>query len=308
MRIFLLAAVLAPATAAQTTVVGDALILGRLTAGTTEASTARLAVRASSAAPAAFQVSGVDLTPFWVIGSSGAAGASVTPGAWLDIGGSADSADAGLWLRAGSLAPSTGPVQVAFGHEGSANLRHGIRSLHSTTTTGGSLDFLLWRPADGASGQGSLPALSLVASSTRAVTHVMPAATTPNHDLVVSDGSTPGGGTIRRAAESTHSSRELKAEISYLGDGDRAAAYEAARALRHARFRYKALRHGEWKRDSSQPERRGLIYEDAPASLRGPGESVSLDARLVQAELAAQELMRRLEDGRARAQALEARR
>lgn len=306
MRGLLLAALLMPASAsAQTVVVGDALILGKLVSGsTTTTPSARLEVHGTSAAAVYFQASGVDLTPFWAVGSSGAVGAGVTPGAWLDVMGAGDAEDQGIILRNGALSPSTGPVQLALGRAGTADYRHGIRSLHSTTTTGGSLDFLLWRPADGTSAQGTLPALSLVASSTRAVTHVVPAASTPNLDLVVSDGSTPGGGTIKRAAEGTHSSRALKADIAYLGAAEEAAAYEAMRGLGHVSFRYRALRKGKWTDDGRQPLRRGLVHEEVPEGLRGPGESVSVDGRVSQAELAAKELLRRLDDAEARARRL----
>src|SRR5579859_7055874 len=86
----------------QTTIVGDAWIKGKLAVGTSSA-TARLEVKESSSAAAAFQISGVDETPFWVVNSTGSVGAGVSPASRLDINGSADSSAIGLMLRDGSM-------------------------------------------------------------------------------------------------------------------------------------------------------------------------------------------------------------
>ncbi len=75
-------------------------------------------------------------------------------------------------------------------------------------------------------------------------------------------------------------------------------------ALRHAEFRYKRWRRDRLVVDRKAPLRRGLIYEDAPESVRDSGESIVIDYRVNNAEMALKEVMRRLEAVEARAHGL----
>src|SRR4051812_15680992 len=106
---------------AQTVVVGDALVSGRIGVGGAPGS-ARVKVAMSTTAVTQFQVSGVDETPFLTVPSSGAVGLGVTPSAAMDISGSGDSGAMTLGLDNGNAA--AGGAQLAFGYKGSANLRH----------------------------------------------------------------------------------------------------------------------------------------------------------------------------------------
>jgi hypothetical protein len=280
----------------QTAIVGDAWTVGPLSVGTT-AQTDAMDVVNSTYSAAAFQVSGVDETPFFQVASSGVMGVGVTPVAGLDVTGSGDSGAISLELDNGTLYPSTGNVQIAFGANGTADLMHSIQSVHSTTTANSSLNFYIWTPAVSTTSMGTVEVLSLVTTSTDATMHVMPATGTPAYELVVSNGFTLGGGTIHRIQELSPSSRAWKTDISYLSEADETQAYEDVRSLRHIRFRYKSWNKKKKKlvRDKKQPLRRGVLYEDAPESIKGTGRSIGVDERLINAEIAAQELIRRLE-------------
>lgn len=302
-----LLAALAGRAAAQAYVVGDAWLQGRMTAGTTTTG-ARMEVMNGSATAAAFQVSGVDLTPFLVVASSGDAGLGVTPAAHLDLSGAADVDNAALILRNGNLSPATGRYQLTFGQDGTVDRRHAIRSIHADSLSGNALDFLVWTPAQSAAQVGSLGVLSLVtvASGTFAASfvHVRPATGTATTDLVVSDGSTLGGGTVHRYQEVAPSSRELKTGIVYLDQAAEDRAAEEVLALKPVRFRYKRWTKRGWVRDRREGLHRGLIYEETPAVLHGPGKSLVIDERVAELELAARSLIRRLEADDAQAKAL----
>jgi hypothetical protein len=285
---------LAAATAsAQTYVVGDAWISGRLTAGTTVAG-ASLEVQATTNVSTAFQVSGVFETPFLVVTTSGDVGMGVTPTTRLDITGAADVDNAAVVLRNGNLYPSATQYQLTFGEGGTVNRRHAIRSVHLSSTSSNGLDFLLWTPTLSAAQVGSLDVLSLVTTSSGSSVHIRPVGT-PTVDLVVSDGSTLGGGAVHRAAEVAPSSREWKTSIYPLDATQEDLASANIEGLRHVSFRYKKWTPKGWVNDSRQPTRRGLLYEEAPASMRGPGKSLIVDERINELELAMKQLIRRVE-------------
>lgn len=303
MRQLLLAAlisILAAKAAAQTAIVGDAWIIGPVMVGTTSASGSRLHVAASSATEVPFQVSGVDLTPFLRVGKDGKVGMSAYSASNLDVNGFGDSANTALMLQSGNLHGSgTTRVQLAFGQDGTTNRRHAISSVHSDSTTHNSIDFLIWSPdAGSATSMATMTVLSLVTiSSTAAIessVHVRPVGE-PKHELVVSDGNSTGGGTIHVFSQVTPSSRDWKRDIAYLGTEEEAAAYARERGLKHVSFRYAKLKGARFVRNSRAPIRRGLIYEDAPEQMRGPGETLSFDQRLIESELAFKEFARKLE-------------
>lgn len=302
MRLLLAILVLRAAPAlAQGMVDGDLWATGKAGVGTT-APSARLEVKASSSAQTVLQVSGVDETPFIVVTKAGLVALSTTPAANLDISGVGDAGDIGLSLGSGNLYPSVSNNQLLFGYAGQALYRHAIRSVHAATGENNRLDFLLWNPAAGSSS--ALPSLRVIAleTSTKSASggalHILPVGTS-EVELAVSNGTSYAGGTILRASESTHCSRELKTDISHLSRADGLQALEEAERLRHVRFRY---------RSESGPSRRGLIYEETPENLRGPGKSVSIDAWVLNGELAVQAMLAEIDAAQAQLAALEGRR
>lgn len=293
----LLALWAAPALA-QTVITGDAWVSGQLAAGTTVPA-ARLEVDASSTTLTVFQVSDVIGTPIITVDQKGRLGLGAAPTANADINGRGDAGVLGLQLQDGNLYPNTSSLQIVFGASGTTNLDHAIRTIHSTTTANNSIDFFLWSPAVSSTAVGTLQVLSVVSiasspSSSEASFHVMPVSVS-TAEVTVSNGATTGGGTVHRAIEFSHSSRELKSDIVYLSEEEERRAYAEIGALKHAKFRYKVWKKGKLERDRHQRLRRGLIYEDAPDDIKGPGQSLVLDARVDNAELALKELMRRLE-------------
>lgn len=295
-----LTAITASKVAAQTAVVGDAWIIGPVMVGTTTAASSRLHVTASSATEMPFQVSGVDLTPFLRVAKDGKVGMSTHSAANLDVNGAGDAANAALMLQSGNpYGGGTARIQIAFGQDGTTNRRHAISSVHSDSTTHNALDFLIWSPdAGSAASMATMTVVSLVTisstSTIEASVHVRPIGD-PKHELVVSDGATTGAGAIHVLNQVSPSSRDWKRDIAYLGAAEEAAAYANERGLKHVSFRYARLKKGRFVRNSRAPIRRGLIYEDAPTEVRGPGETLSFDQRLAESELAFKELARKLE-------------
>lgn len=287
---------LAGLVSAQTVAISDALIGGRLSVGTTTAN-GRVFVLSNPATTVPFQVSGVDLTPFLRVERTGDVGIGVEPQANLDVYGSADSDDVAVQLRNGNAYPAADLPQLAFGYDGTADRRHSLRTTHATTTVNNQLSFYLWTPADDTDELGTLNAFALQTTTSGAGVHVNPTADTPIYDLTISRGGSLGAGEILAASEVQPSSRKIKADIAYLSPQDSAIALSEVAGLKHARFRYKTKR-GVSKRSLMT----GLMHDEAPLSVRGPGQTVSFDERLNNAELAIQELIRRLEnlEGKAR--------
>jgi hypothetical protein len=287
---------LAGLVSAQTVVIGDTLIAGKLSVGTTTTN-GRVFILSTAATTVPFQVSGVDLTPFLRVERTGDIGIGVEPQANLDVFGVADSSDTSVQLRNGNAYPSASLAQITFGYDGSADRRHSIRTMHATTTVNNQISFYLWTPSDDADELGTLNAFALQTTTSGAGAHVNPTGDTPIYDLTVSRGGSLGAGEILAAAEVQPSSRKLKTDITYLSPQDSAVALSEVSGLKHARFRYKTKR-GVLKR----PLMTGLMHDEAPQSVRGPGQTVSFDERVNNAELAMQELIRRLEslEGKAR--------
>jgi hypothetical protein len=245
---------------------------------------------------AAFQVSGVDLTPFLAVSNIGTVGLSTSSVAHLDVNGAGDAGNIGAMLRGGNLYGSAAMTQMTFGANGTANERHAITSVHLSSTAHNSLNFLVWTPDAGTTSIATMTVMSLVTISTAsgAAMHVRPVGDPPV-ELVVSNGASTGGGTIHVASVVTTSSRRLKTDISYLGDEERRRAYDDVKGLKPVSFRYMTMKGDKFSRDRHAPLHRGLLYEEAPEGVRGPGDSVSMTQRLLESELAFQELTRRLE-------------
>lgn len=278
---------------AQSGVIGDAFITGRLTAGTTVAG-ATLDVKMSSSATAAFQVSGVDETPFFVVTTTGNVGMGVTPVARLDLTGVADVDNTALILRNGNLYPTTTQYQLTLGESGTVNRRHAIRSVHLSSTASNGLDFLLWMPSQDAAAVGSTNVMSVVTTTGGASVHIRPVGA-PTVDLVVSNGTTLGAGAVHRAAEVAPSSRDWKTDIAPLEASQENLASLNIEGLKPVTFRYKKWTPKGLVKDGRQITRRGLIYEETPESVHGPGKSLVIDERIVELELAMRQLIHRVE-------------
>lgn len=263
---------------------GDLQITGQIGIQT-QVPKARLEAQMAPADEYGLKVSSSNGTPLFVLDRTGRAGVgTVYPQARLDVAGSGDDGSVGIWLRGGNSTGSVAGAQIVFGLASTDTYRHSIRTRHTFSENRlNSIDFFLWNSTNSPSTLGSLNVLSIegIPAASSVSVHVMPAGS-PDVELEVSDGITTGGGTIHRAAASTHSSKALKSDISYLSDADIQRAYEDVKALKHARFRYKPARPG------GAPGRtlRGLIYEDVPESVRGPGETVVFDNRLANLEMA----------------------
>ncbi|MCX5786928.1 MAG: hypothetical protein NTX64_00235 [Elusimicrobia bacterium] len=208
--------------------------------------------------------------------------------------------DAALQLRSGNSTATWSSTQLAFGYNGTAEMRHAIATQHHPSTVDGSenrMDFFLWTPQDSTAAIGSMDVLSLRASTltASASVHVRPMGI-PDVELEVSDGASTGGGTVHRAQAFTPSSRDYKEDIAHLGPKEEDQALQDVLSLRPARFRYKRrARDGTLVNDPTAPLFKGLIYEDAPASIRGQHEDILITERIANLELALKAASRRVE-------------
>jgi hypothetical protein len=119
--------------------------------------------------------------------------------------------------------------------------------------------------------------------------HVDPVAALADADLEISNGSSIGGGSMLSSQESVPSSRAWKADIARLSEADEAAALRDVLALRHARYRYK------YRKGPKPPLLLGLMFDEAPESIRGLGGTVVFDERLNNTEMALKEILRLIE-------------
>lgn len=193
-----------------------------------------------------------------------------------------------LQLRSGNSTGSWTSSQIAFGYDGESSMRHLIKSRHyGADAQGNAMRFLVWSPGLDATAVATTTVLSLEAiSGSSGAVHVMPGVDLSSANLTVSNGSGLGEGQILAAYTASPSSIRFKEGVRALGEDDYARAYDEVMGLRHADYRYK-----------SDPAReyRGLIYEDSPESVRGPGETLSFDQRLVNIEMALRRAAERYE-------------
>jgi len=283
-------------------VTGDNQITGQAGVGTL-VPRARLEARMAAGDNFALKVSSQNGSALMVVDKAGKTGIGMSnPQGNLDVFGSGDGGNIGLQLRVGNSSSTTSSSQIVFVYGSTETFRHSLR----TRSVDGqnlfnAIDFFLWRSTGQPGALGSLQVLSLQAvpaASTGSV-HIDPAGD-PDVELEVSNGATTGGGAMHRASAGTHSSREIKTDISYMDQAQELGAYEDVKALRHARFRYKAIQPSfpPYKpmlvRNPTLPLARGLIYEDAPESIQGPGKTVILDDRVLNLEMALKEINRRI--------------
>lgn len=252
-------------------------------------------------------ISSVNRQGMVTVNNVGEVGIGVTPQGNLDIG----VASIALQLRSGNSTSAVTSNQIAFGYNGDYSMRHLLRTEHSTSTAGNKMDFLVWNPgAASTTAVAGLNVLSLqgIATASNGSFHVHPIGE-PDAEVEVSDGLTTGGGTMQRLQVLTPSSRRFKTDIKDLSAKDEDRALSDVVGLKHARYRYKSQgKDGRMIEDPAQPLRTGLIYEDAPESIRDGGEALSTTERLVNVEMALKASMRRLEELQKRYEILKARR
>lgn len=283
MKALLLLAVLALPARAQFEVSNDLTITGQTGVGTSVPQ-AGMEVQLSSVDAYALKVSSQDGTAMLVIDKTGKTGLGLaSPDALLDVAGLGSASNLGLQLRSGNSTSAVTSSQIVFAYDSSGTYRHSLRTRATADQNlGNAIDFYLWNSTGSPTALGDLAVMSLQAvpaASTAASVHIRPVGD-PAYELVVSDGLTTGGGTVMAASVSAHSLRELKSDISYLDEAAERRAYDEVKALRHARFRYKAG-------GPNASLVRGLIYEDAPESIRSaPGKSLVVENRIANMELA----------------------
>lgn len=293
--IAILAAVLAAPAAAQTTMTGDAVMPGPVGVGT-EIPWATLHVQVSSTDAYGLIVSSPSGK---VMLSVDAAGRSAVGGgisqSRLTVNGTPDSGDVALLLRAGGSTGSVEGVQASWAYDSTATYSHSLRTRSSTSALlGNGLDFYLWRDTSTPNVLGTERVLALESSIAAASGsfHIVPSTHTPDAEVEVSNGVTLGGGIVRYGSSGPPSSRALKSDISPLDAGALDRAYADVKALKHVRFRYSG--------DPSARRMRGLLFEEAPESVQGAHETINLNDRLLNLELALQAV-----NGRIRAVDLE---
>jgi hypothetical protein len=308
--------ILAPAVSANFQASGSAQVTGQVGLGTT-IPRAQFEVHLSSSDAYAIQVSSENGAPMLQMDNSGKLAIGLSSAqADVDVTGTGDSGSAGLELRCGNSSSTLSSSQIVFTSSSNA-YAHSIR----TRAVAGqnlynSIDFFLWNSTAQPSALGSLYALSLQATTTistgTASVHVMPVSSAPVAELEVSNGVSLGGGTIEYASSMPPgSSRSIKSDIEYLGPEKATQAYEDIKSLRHATYRYKRLLPGPTLDqtilvdDPSGPLHRGLIYEDAPASIQGEHKTLVVDYRVMNMELALKEIDGRIKELEARIASIE---
>ncbi|MBI3298122.1 MAG: hypothetical protein HYZ75_08160 [Elusimicrobia bacterium] len=272
---------------AQTRTSGDATVTGAMGAGTLTPRAA-LEIGLHVADSYALKVSSPDGSALYLLDRSAKAGLGVTPtGARLDVSGRADAGEVGLELRAGNSTSSLTSAQIAFGAANGA-YRHNIRSRATgTQSAGNALDFYLWTSSDAVYSLGSSYVMSLQGSTTTLLgVHVSPSTQSVTAELVVSSGTVYAGGIILAAdAVGAPCFSDIKHDLGRLEKKEREAAQAELLALRPVSFRYKG----------DLLERKGFVYEEAPASIRDGRGAIVLDERLLNLELVLQAAQGRIE-------------
>lgn len=289
MKALALLALLPAASWAGTRTSGDLTVTGVMGAGTL-VPRASLEVGLQPEDAYAIKASSPDGTALFLLDRSAKAGLGLTPtGARLDMSGSGDAGQVGLELRAGNSSSSVTSAQIAFGDQTGAT-RHSIRTRAAgEQREGNAVDFYLWAAGDSAYSLGSAEAMSVQLGTQSGMSgwHVDPSTDPATVELVVSSGAVYAGGVILRGSAGTHSCfAALKEGVRHLGAEEERQAEADVSSLKPVRFRYKG--------DPRGTRRTGLLYEEAPASVQGPGGSVSATERLLNLELAVRSAQRRI--------------
>lgn len=304
MKTLLLLAGLCANAFADTTTTGDLNVTGQLGIGT-QTPRARLEAQMGASDPYALQVSSVNGTAMLKLDRSGnlSIGSHAAQGR-LDLRGTGDNGTIGLQLRAGNSSSTALSSQFAFGMASTGSYSHSLRTRAvSSQYEGNAMDFYLSNSTSQPPTAGSfydVMSLQAISTSSYVSVHIAPFGS-PDVELEVSNGLSTGGGRILYASSGPHSERALKTDISYFSPADEERAAADVLSLRHASFRYKT------RLGQQLPLMRGLIYEDAPASVRGEGGSVVLDYRLLNLEMALKTVNKKIDDLEAEIMALEKR-
>lgn len=263
------------------------LLVGESTSGP------RLEVEAVSADDPALLVSSPDLAVMFAADNYGnaAAGGDVANGMLTvyPAGGR------GLELSAGNSTASVASAQIAFGWNGTAERRHTLWTQHNASTVGNRMGINVYTPDAGV----ALASMTVVqiegmTALSGASVHVRPAGT-PDAELEISNGVTPGGGTLHRAQAWVTSSRKLKKEIRYLTRQEERRALDDLLSLKPVHFRYRrALKGVGFVDDPASMLRRGYVLEDSPVSIRH-GAGLDTLERIANVEMAVKESLRKLE-------------
>jgi len=170
-----------------------------------------------------------------------------------------------------------------------------------TDATNGSGGYITFRTRS--SGAGLVEKLRL---SDDGLHHFNATSTKSDVTIEVSSGGVTGGGSIHRAASGTHSSRNRKSDIRNMSAQEKQQRFIDVKNLKHVEFRYKKLnKQGKLVPDPNGKLRKGLILEDAPASIKD-GAAIMIDDRILNLEITVQLLIQENNDLKARVDALEA--
>lgn len=289
MKALALLVLLPLAASAGTRTSGDLTVTGAMGAGTL-VPRAALEVGMQPEDAYALKASSPDGTALFLFDRSAKAGLGLTPtGSRLAVSGQADAGEVGLELRAGNSSSSVTSAQIALG-DGTGAYRHDIRTRAAGgQREGNAVDFYLWNSTDAVYGLGSEEAMSVQLGTKSGMSgwHVDPSSDPVTVELVVSSGGVYAGGVIVRGFWATHSCfAAMKEGVRRLGETERVRAAADLASLKPVRFRYKG--------DPRGTRRTGLIYEETPESVHGPGESVSVKERLMNLELALQAAQSRI--------------
>lgn len=270
-------------------------------------SSAKLEIESRGENATTLLISSVNRLGLLSVDNIGEVGIGVTPRANLNIG----VAPIALQLRSGNSTSAVTSNQIALGYNGDYSMRHLMRTEHSTAAHGNKLDFLVWNTGAGSTMTvASLNTLSLqgITAASGGSFHVQPVGE-PDAEVEVSNGLSTGGGTMQRLQVVAPSSRRFKTDIKDQREKDENQALSDVAALKHAKFRYLTRRKdGSLIEDPAQPLHTGLIYEEAPDSIRDGKDALSTSERLVNVEMALKASMRRLEELQKRYDELKARR
>ena len=128
--------------------------------------------------------------------------------------------------------------------------------------------------------------------------HFLPTGTDGDAVVEVSSGGVTGGGSVHAASFAAHSSEKLKSDIRLLGQSEYDTAYTNIQNLRQYEYRYKVQESStsaRLVRDPTRPLMKGPVYEESPAMIQGERETISLNDRILQLEMALRIAIRKIE-------------
>ncbi len=285
----------------------DFQVTGQLGVGT-RLPRARLEVQMSPSDQLAVKIAGPGRETLLAVDRFGRVGiGTLRPEATLDIDAPGND---GMLLRAGGREVEQQGDQIAFTNRELNGPRFGLRTRHTIGPRGvNAMDFV-FSTNRGRSWNWRDSGILTVASSNRSAcsVQVRPVGF-PEFELEVSSGDgAVGGGIIRYRHAGEHSDSSSAKRIENLDKAAATRAYADVRGLRHAAFRYKQTTRKGYVADQAMPLTQGLIYEDAPESIRGPDNTLIVDERVMNLELALQAINQKIDEAEAKIAQAEKRR